>query len=244
MRTLAIALTALALNTAHLGAQDSTRLVVPDMQPRIRPSWFTRHDFAPIGLAVAGVALASTADQTIAQHLQRPSLHSNRFLGHSANAIEIAGDPGALVTSVAMYAIASASKNSGLADAGKHSLESIIASGAITQALKLSIGRARPNVSHDQDAFAFHPFHGQHEDYNSFPSGHTTAAFAAAAAFSAELHRTHPEASRWASPAMYGVATLVGGARMYNNRHWLSDVAAGAIIGQFVARRIVKHAHG
>ena len=62
---------------------------------------------------------------------------------------------------------------------------------------------------------------------NSFPSGHTATAFAGA-----ELVRQEfKDASPWYGATAYGVAALTGFLRLYNQRHWLSDVLAGAGIG-------------
>lgn len=63
--------------------------------------------------------------------------------------------------------------------------------------------------------------------YNSFPSGHTATAF-----MSAELlSREYGFRSHWYSYAGYAAAAGTGILRMYNNRHWFSDVVAGAGIG-------------
>ena len=64
---------------------------------------------------------------------------------------------------------------------------------------------------------------------NSFPSGHTTTAFAGA-----ELVRS--EYGWGAGLAAYVLATTVGVMRMYNGRHWLNDVVAGAGFGILSAR--------
>lgn len=61
----------------------------------------------------------------------------------------------------------------------------------------------------------------------SFPSGHTAEAFA-----SAEFMRQeYKDVSPWYGVAGYAMAATTGFLRMYNNKHWLSDVAAGAGIG-------------
>lgn len=65
--------------------------------------------------------------------------------------------------------------------------------------------------------------------YNSFPSGHTATAFVGA-----ELVRME-YGNAWGLGA-YTIATTVGILRMYNNRHWLNDVLAGAGIGILSAR--------
>lgn len=62
---------------------------------------------------------------------------------------------------------------------------------------------------------------------NSFPSGHTANAFAGAEF----LRQEYGDQSVWYGVAGYAVATGTGLFRMYNNRHWLTDVAAGAGIG-------------
>ena len=61
----------------------------------------------------------------------------------------------------------------------------------------------------------------------SFPSGHTATAFA-----NAEFMRQeYKDVSPWYGVAGYAVAATTGYLRMYNNKHWLGDVVAGAGIG-------------
>lgn len=62
---------------------------------------------------------------------------------------------------------------------------------------------------------------------NSFPSGHTATAFAGAEF----LWQEYKDKSIWYGVAGYAVAAGTGAFRIYNNRHWLTDVAAGAGIG-------------
>lgn len=62
---------------------------------------------------------------------------------------------------------------------------------------------------------------------NSFPSGHTANAFAGAEF----LWQEYKDTSVWYGIAGYAVAAGTGAFRIVNNRHWLTDVAAGAGIG-------------
>ncbi len=62
---------------------------------------------------------------------------------------------------------------------------------------------------------------------NSFPSGHTATAFAGAEF----LWQEYKNQSVWYGITGYAIATGTGLFRMYNDRHWLTDVAAGAGIG-------------
>lgn len=65
---------------------------------------------------------------------------------------------------------------------------------------------------------------------NSFPSGHTATAFASATILHKEYGLTR---SLWYSAAGYAIATTTGVMRVMNNRHWASDILAGAAIGIF-----------
>ncbi len=62
---------------------------------------------------------------------------------------------------------------------------------------------------------------------NSFPSGHTATAFMGAEF----LYQEYRDVSVWYGISGYLIATGTGFFRMYNDRHWLTDVAAGAGIG-------------
>ncbi len=62
---------------------------------------------------------------------------------------------------------------------------------------------------------------------NSFPSGHTATAFMGAEF----LWQEYKDVSVWYGISGYVVAAGTGFFRMYNDRHWLTDVAAGAGIG-------------
>jgi membrane-associated phospholipid phosphatase len=105
---------------------------------------------------------------------------------------------------------------------------SIIASGLITPLIKLSAGRARPDRS--DHSFDFRPFSGNY----SFPSGHTTQAFAVASVIASHYDQW------WIQGCAFGLASVVGYARIEQNGHFASDVVAGAIIGTVVGRTIVN----
>ncbi len=101
---------------------------------------------------------------------------------------------------------------------------SVVAGGVVTPLIKLAAGRARPRQKLGTEAFV--PFSGD----ESFPSGHTTQAFAVASVIAAE------SPSLWVDLLAYGLAGSVGAARVYHDAHFLSDVAAGAAIGTLVGR--------
>ncbi len=64
-------------------------------------------------------------------------------------------------------------------------------------------------------------------NYKSFPSGHTATAFMTAMM----MHKEYGDRSPWYSISAFTVAAVTGVSRQLNNRHWVSDVLAGAGIG-------------
>jgi len=63
--------------------------------------------------------------------------------------------------------------------------------------------------------------------FNSFPSGYTATAFAGAEF----LWQEYKDVSIWYGISGYIIATGTGAFRIYNDKHWLTDVVAGAGIG-------------
>lgn len=77
---------------------------------------------------------------------------------------------------------------------------------------------------------------------SSFPSGHTTTAFACATTAYLLARRLHPDHA-WKFLAGYGVAAGVGLSRIYRGVHWPTDVLAGAcagILGAIVLELILQ----
>lgn len=64
-------------------------------------------------------------------------------------------------------------------------------------------------------------------EYTSFPSGHTAFSFASAEF----IRQEYKHKSLWYGVAGYTLATATAGLRIYNNKHWLADIAAGAGLG-------------
>ena len=81
---------------------------------------------------------------------------------------------------------------------------------------------------------AFSVKHGS----TSFPSGHTTAAFAAATVFAQEY-----KDRLWVPILSYSAASLIGLSRITENAHWASDVFAGAALGYVTGLQVVRNYH-
>lgn len=121
---------------------------------------------------------------------------------------------------VAAWVAGRASGSDGFRRASGHALVAASAAGVAVTALKWTFGRKRPSSGYDSDHFDNFEFGD-----SSFPSGHTAVAFSIASSLSRDIK------GRWDDVAFYGAATLTGFARMNDNKHWLSDVVAGATVG-------------
>tara|TARA_R110000868_G_scaffold29732_1_gene110490 strand:- start:823 stop:1545 length:723 start_codon:yes stop_codon:yes gene_type:complete len=64
-------------------------------------------------------------------------------------------------------------------------------------------------------------------NYNSFPSGHTATAFMGAEF----MWQEYKDVSVWYGISGYIVAAGTGVFRIYNDKHWLTDIAMGAGLG-------------
>ena len=118
-----------------------------------------------------------------------------------------------------LYGIGLAADAPSLRKAGLAGLEGILITTVFTGVVKGAAGRARPFAG--RGAFSFRPFSGN----ASLPSGHASNAFVMATVIARSVHRTE------VSWAVYAVATSVAAARVIQDVHWTSDVAAGALLG-------------
>ena len=107
---------------------------------------------------------------------------------------------------------------------------SVASMATLVNGIKYSAQRLRPDAS----------------TYNSFPSGHTATAFMTATM----LHKEYEGRNKWISIGGYSLAALTGVSRVMNNRHWMTDVMAGAVIGigsvhlgYFITDKIFKDKH-
>jgi membrane-associated phospholipid phosphatase len=236
MRRIACVFAALSLGAAPMAtAQTGSEPPAP------RKPLFTPAD----AVAAGGFALltwaVTPADQQLAELVQ-DSIYQGRMLFRRSSAFvrEIA-TPGSLIIGGTLYTVGRLGGNERMAELGLHGLEALAVGGGLTYVLKGVIGRARPYMGVDKPrSFGLWRGFGS-EDYRSFPSGHTVMAFAAAAAVTETTNNWWPNSVWYIAPAMYGGATLAGVSRMYNNKHWASDVIVGAAIGTFAGIKVIRY---
>ncbi len=226
-----------AVNAVPLCAQASA--------PQPHKSLFTWQD-AVLGASFIGGTIAiRPLDKSAANILQTPDRQRSRLYQKSATFVRWVAQPGSTIIGLSMYGIGRATKSERFAEVGLRGTEALLIGSAGGTVLKNIFGRARPFVDTtgpNPDDWQIGRGFKRGDKYQSFPSGHTTAAFAAAAAVSAETSIWYPELTYFLiGPVMYGGAAAVGLSRMYNNRHWASDVIMGAAIGTFAGNKVVRY---
>jgi membrane-associated phospholipid phosphatase len=110
--------------------------------------------------------------------------------------------------------------------------KSLVVSTIFYTASKALIRRERPDRTENSYNFTT-PF--RKNDYTSFPSGHSNTAFSVATGF-AMLYKH----KKWVPWVAYSIASLTSISRVYQNRHWASDIIIGAAIGHYVTKTVIR----
>lgn len=203
--------------------------------------WITTGKFA---LVAGGVALADESIQKYALNLRNhnPDLQNvSKYVTNFGGLYEayILGGLGA-------YGFAF--KNEKMQTTTLLATQAYITGGAIESVLKFLTGRQRPYFTDSTRVQAepiFHgPFYKTPKDASgkrtnsSFPSGHTTVAFAAATVFAKEYGN-----KPLVGILSYSAATLIGLSRITENKHWATDVLCGAAVGYLAGKLVVNNYH-
>lgn len=140
----------------------------------------------------------------------------------------VLGGPGAKFPVVGVFTASLLTDDVRFQDAAFTSMQALAYSAVLNQAVKFAVGRVRPEDTDGQ--YHIKPFSG----HTSFPSGHTNAAFAILT----------PWALYYPHPVSYALLLIGAGgtglARISHEKHWASDVAAGAVQGFLTAYWLTK----
>jgi membrane-associated phospholipid phosphatase len=146
------------------------------------------------------------------------------FVGHSSTGKvfkpgAIVGNSGTLLGIASLvYAVGRFKDEPKVSHVGMDLIRSVLIAEGLTQALKYTTRRERPDLS----------------GRNSFPSGHAADTFAFATALERHL------GWRGAVPA-YLFSSYVAISRLPANRHWLSDAVFGSAVGIIAGRTVTRH---
>lgn len=211
-----------------------------------KPFHMTKRDwgiFAKFAVVAVGVGFADESIQRQGLKLRNKS----SFVKNTGRYISQAGGTNEVFTLAAFGAYGLIVKSEKVKTTTLLATQAYITGAAIEAVLKTLSGRTRPNfypVGKDPEPTFTGPFGNTSRDAegkrsnSSFPSGHTTVAFAAATVFAKEY------ANKPIIPIVaYTGATLIGLSRITENKHWATDILCGAGLGYLVGRQVVNNYH-
>jgi membrane-associated phospholipid phosphatase len=194
------------------------------------PLRWDKYDWLTASLVIGATAGLYAFDQNIHDWAQK---RRGKTTDHISSVVKVFGQGQYIVPALGLfYLYGYAAENSKAEETALLGVESFLISGAFTQVLKFSTHRYRPEDSDRYDRWDGPSFSGSNL---SFASGDATAAFSVATVIASEY-----DDKAWVPPLAYSIATLTALARINDNAHWASDVFAGAAIGYFTAKTIVK----
>ena len=226
-------LAATTLNTAALAQRDSgdgergrVETVVDDVKDFVTaPLHAQRRQWVRFGAALGAVAFAYQFDDDVREHFDTLTVGADA--APDTNDARDAA-PAILALGGTWVAAALGNDDDGRREAGSM-LEAAALGSAAAYALKELAGRERPYVTADRSGFG--------RDGDSFPSVHTTAAFAIGTVLAESGNDRHRVLRRVLG---YGLAVGTAYSRMDHDEHWLSDTVAGAGLGIATARFVMK----
>lgn len=193
------------------------------------PLRWKQNDWIKFGVFVSGTAGLTFTDQAVKDYFQS---HKNKTLSFVSDQIlEGFEAKHSLMVISGILSYGLLTRNERAKSTSLLAVESFVLATLVTRATKTLAGRERPDNWEGFGPYAFHgPLNGM-----SFPSGHTTASFAVASVIATQYRD-----SKWIPVTVYSVATLAGLSRIYDNKHWLTDVVAGAAVGTAVGNLVSR----
>ena len=189
------------------------------------PARISKQDLPVIGAVAAGGLALYSLDGQIRHVFHRSGSRLNDEISEQAEKLGNGGYDAAIVA--AYGGLGLLLKDDRMRDTALLAAESFLAANAAGTLLKYTAGRARPYAEDGKRRFT--PFRFK-SARTSFPSGHTVSAFSLASVFAARSEY------RAVKVLVYSLASSVALQRVYADKHWASDVLAGAALGTAVGR--------
>lgn len=194
--------TAPTVSTAPVGESPELKTFGVHLIRNLKAAFTSKQNILPLAIGGGAIAVSSIWDDDAQRHIGREG-------GSTVSDIKDVLGSSALLGGIAggTLLVGYTSEHHKLRRVGYDLSQSFLLVQGMTHAVKYAVGRERPDKKDDL----------------SFPSGHWSGAFVTAVVIS----HHYPKASISA----YLAASFVAASRKARNKHWLSDVVAGATIG-------------
>lgn len=211
------------------------------------PFHFKTKQWIIVGASAAVTGILFTIDDPVDEWAKVQKPNHKWVAKLSPNISRLGDDIG--IYSVLAFGLANAAlKNEKGFQTSLLATQAIITSGIWIRAIKLLTGRERPLASYvnskSESGYWYGPFAMIDQDlairrgpasFDSFPSGHTSEAFAIATVFATQYRDIK------AVPIIsYSIASLVGISRLTEHEHWTSDVFVGALFGYAAGKQVTS----
>jgi membrane-associated phospholipid phosphatase len=210
-----------------------------------KPFHLKKRDWGYLAIGAGTFAALTLVDKPIQQRALRWRTENGTVRNISSQVTEFGGlYEGYTLAAIGLYGIVF--KKRKMQTTALLATQAYIVGATVMQTVKYVTGRTRPSY-YSPNTIATPTFLGpfnEMRDYrgrrisSSFPSGHTTVAFAAATVFAREYSDR-----KWVPIVAYTAASLVGISRVTENKHWTSDVVIGAALGYLTGRLVVNNYH-
>ena len=210
-----------------------------------RPAVLGWVDLGTLGAGIVGSLTLMRTDSRIARRLQTDRYQNNGALQDISRIASTVNEKSLFAAGLVTYGVARlAHAPRTTTDIALHATESIFIASATATVVRGVLGRSRPFVTADSDAYDYKPGTGFRElKYRAYPSIHAAASFATAAALTAETARHSRRAAWIVGPLGYVLAATPGLSRMYADKHWASDVVMGSALGAVSGWATVRYHH-
>ena len=180
----------------------------------------------PTQIRFAASALTIAGAYSLDYNLKDFAGHARSGFADKAFSVDkVYGSGYTLIGIAGLYGYGVIFENREVRKLGLQTIEAVGYAGLITSVLKAVVGRSRPYTGEGKSMFR--PFN-VHAATTSFPSGHSTVAFAVSTVLANNTDNI------FLKILCYTASSLVAYSRIYRNAHWFSDVVTGGAIGYFV----------
>lgn len=217
------------VDTVHVRQFDVVRSADAVIHTFTSPARWKQKDWTRLGIATMGAIAISALDEPVRKLMQS---HQSRGMDRLERVGYHYGKPySAVAFSGGFYLVGLVIKDEWARETGMMLASALTVNNALVGIMKSAIGRARP--AYDLGPYHWEPLSGEY-DYHSMPSGHTAVAMTISLVMAKRINSIPIKV------IFYSLASITAASRLYEDAHWLSDVAVASTITWFGTHAVIQ----